>query len=87
MKMRITSPDLGKIDSVGKISKIKRSGDYVIASVALDTDQTMDWDTNIALDHKDLTRLLWLFAKSKLPLFLLTGVRNRNNPRPLPKRW
>jgi hypothetical protein len=87
MKMRITSPTLGKLDSVGSIKEIKRSGDYVIVSVPLDTDEALDWNSKIALDHKDLTRMTWLLLKSWMLLFLLTGLRHRSNPRPLPRKW
>jgi hypothetical protein len=85
MKMKITSPSVGKVEAVGSVSGIKRSGDYLI--VCAETTQPQGWDSEIALDHQDVTRMLWLVAKSSLPLFLLTGLKNRNNPRPLPRRW
>jgi hypothetical protein len=85
MKLKITSPTVGKVEAVGSITGFKRSGDYVLVSTV--TTQPQGWDSEIALDHRDLTRVLWLVAKSSLPLFLLTGLKSRNSPRPLPRRW
>jgi hypothetical protein len=87
MKLRITSPEIGKIDSEGKINKLKRSGDYVVVTVAVESNTKFDLNTSLALGHKDLMRLVGLFVKNKLLLFLITGIKNRNNPRPLPKKW
>ena len=87
MKLRITSPEIGKIDSEGKINKLKRSGDYVVVTVSVDANTKFDLNTSLALGHKDLMRLVGLFIKNKLLLFLITGIKNRNNPRPLPKKW
>ncbi len=87
MKLRITSPEIGKIDSEGKINKLKRSGDYVVVTVAVESNTKFDLNTSLALGHKDLMRLVGLFIKNKLLLFLITGIKNRNNPRPLPKKW
>ena len=87
MKLRIISPDIGKIDSEGKISKMMRSGDYIVVNVVVETKSNYDLNTSLALGHKDLMRLIGLFLKNKLPLFLITGLKNRNNPRPLPRKW
>ena len=87
MKLRITSPELGKVDTEGKISKLKVSGDYVVVTVAVESNAKFDLNTSLALGHKDLMRLMGLFIKNKLLLFLITGIKNRNNPRPLPKKW
>jgi hypothetical protein len=87
MKLRITSPEIGKIDSAGKIDKLKVSGDYVVVTVAVDSNTKFDLNTSLALGHKDLMQLMGLFIKNKLLLFLITGIKNRNNPRPLPKKW
>ncbi len=87
MKLRITSPEIGKIDSEGKINKLKRSGDYVVVTVSVDANTKFDLNTSLALGYRDLIRLVGLFLRSKLLLFLITGIKNRNNPRPLPKKW
>ena len=87
MKIRITSPELGKVDIEGKISKLIVSGDYVVVNVAVESQTRFDLNTSLALGHKDLMQLVGLFSKSKLLLFLITGIKNRNNPRPLPKKW
>ena len=87
MKLRITSPELGKIDVDGKMGKLKVSGDYVVVSVAVESKTNFDLDTELALDHRDLFQLIGLFVKNKMLLFLIRGIKNRNNPRPLPKKW
>ena len=87
MKIRITSPALGKVDAEGRISRLAVSGDYVVVSVAVESKTRFDLDTSLALGHKDLMQLVGLFVKNKLLLFLITGIRNRNNPRPLPRKW
>ena len=87
MKLRIASPELGKIDADGKMGKLKVSGDYVVVSVAVETKTNFDLDTKLALDHRDLFQLMGLFIKGKMPVFLIKGIKNRNNPRQLPKKW
>ncbi len=87
MKIRIISPELGRVDAEGRISELRRSGDYVIVTVAVESKTRFDLNTSLALGHKDLTRLIGLFIKNKLLLFLVTGMKNRSNPRPLPKKW
>ena len=87
MKIRITSPAIGRVDTEGKLSKLIVSGDYVVVNVAVESRTRFDLDTSLALGHKDLMRLVGLFVKNKLLLFLIAGIRNRNNPRPLPKKW
>ena len=87
MKLRIASPELGKIDADGKMGKLKVSGDYVVVSVAVETKTNFDLDTKLALDHRDLFQLMGLFIKGKMPIFMIKGIKNRNTPRPLPKKW
>lgn len=87
MKLRIVSSDIGKIDSEGQIGRLKRSGDYIVVDVMVETKSNYDLNTSLALAHEDMVRLAGLFIKNKLPLFLITGLKNRNNPRPLPRRW
>ena len=87
MKLRITSPEIGKIDTDGKIDTLKVSGDYVVVTVTVDTKTKFDLNTKLALGHKDLIQMMGLFIKNKMPVFLITGIKNRNNPRPLPKKW
>lgn len=87
MKIRMTSPQLGKVDTEGGISKLTVSGDYVVVDVAVESKTRFDLNTSLALGHNDLMRLIGLFLKNKLLLFLITGIKNRNNPRPLPRKW
>jgi hypothetical protein len=87
MKLRITSPELGKIDADGKMGRLKVSGDYVVVNVAVETKTNFDLDTKLALDHKDLLQLMGLFIKGKMPIFLIKGIKTRNKPRALPKKW
>jgi len=87
MKLRIASPELGKIDADGKMGKLKVLGDYVVVNVAVETKTDFDLDTKLALDHKDLLQLMGLFVKNKILVFLIRGIKNRNKPRPLPKKW
>ena len=87
MKIRIISPALGKVDIDGEMGKLIVSGDYVVVNVAVESKTRFDLNTSLALGHKDLMQLVGLFIKNKLPLFLITGIKNRNNPRPLPKKW
>ena len=87
MKIRIKARELGTLDAEGTMSKLKRSGDYVVVTVAVDSITRYDLNTSLALTYKDLIQLVGLFIKSKLLLFLITGIRNRNNPRPLPRKW
>ena len=87
MKIRITSPALGKVDTEGKLSKLLVSGDYVVVTVAVESNTRFDLNTSLALGHRDLIQMMGLFIKNKLLLFLITGIINRSNPRPLPKKW
>ena len=87
MKLRITSPEIGKIDTDGKIDTLKVSGDYVVVTVTVDTKTKFDLNTKLALGHKDMIQMMGLFIKNKMPVFLITGIKNRNKPRPLPKKW
>ena len=87
MKLRIMSPEIGKIDTDGKMGKLKVSGDYVVVTVTVDTKTKFDLNTKLALDHKDLFQLMGLFIKNKMPVFLIKGIKNRNKPRSLPKKW
>lgn len=87
MKLRITSPEIGKIDTDGKMGKLKVSGDYVVVTVTVDTKTKFDLNTKLALDHKDLFRLMGLFIKNKMLIFLIKGIKNRNKPKPLSNKW
>jgi hypothetical protein len=87
MRLRITSPELGRVDAEGRISKLRVSGDYIVVTVAVESKTRFDLNTTLALGHKDLMRLMGLFIRNKLLLFLIKGMRNRNNPRALPKKW
>jgi len=87
MKLRITSPEIGKIDTDGKIDTLKVSGDYVVVTVTVDTKTKFDLNTKLALGYKDMIQMMGLFIKNKMLVFLITGIKNRNKPRSLPKKW
>jgi hypothetical protein len=36
----------------------------------------------VAFDHRDITTLIKNMAFSSVPLFLITGFKSRNNPKP-----
>jgi len=85
MIIRITSPELGRLEVVGQPKEFKQSGDYALLSV-----QSLNlegWDSVIALDHRDAIRFLWLMLKSRVLIFLVRGFKNRNKPRRLPYNW
>jgi len=77
--MRIRSPRLGETELNGQLKGLKIQGDHVIMSINMS--QPATWQARAALTHKDLTRLLWWFIKSRVPIFLLTGFRHRKNPK------
>lgn len=78
--MRIRSPRLGETELNGQLKGLKIQGDHLIMSMSLSEPAT--WQVRASLTHKDLTRLIWWFVRSRVPLFLLTGFRSRKNPRP-----
>ena len=85
MIIRITAPELGQLEVVGQPKGFKQSGDYALLSV-----QSLNlegWDSYIALEHRDVIRFIWLMLKSRVFIFLITGFKNRNNPRRLPYNW
>ena len=85
MIIRITSPELGRLEVVGQPKEFKQSGDYALLSVQ--STNLEGWDSVIALDHRDAIRFLWLMFKSRVLIFLVSGFKKRNNPRRLPYNW
>ena len=77
--MRIRSPRLGETELNGHLEGLKIQGDHVIMAMRISEPAT--WQVRASLTHKDLTRLLWWFVRSRVPIFLLTGFRRRKNPK------
>ena len=85
MIIRITSPELGQLEVVGQPETLSKSGDYALLSMkSLNVE---GWDSYIALEHRDMLRFIWLMLKSRVFIFLITGFKNRNNPKRLPYSW
>lgn len=78
--MRIRSPRLGNTELTGRLESLKTQGDHIIVTMRIS--EPASWQVRTALTHKDLTRLLCWFIRSRVPIFLLTGFRRRKNPRP-----
>ena len=64
----------------GKADKAKLQGDYMI--LTCHTEGKADWTVQVAFDHRDITALIKNMAFSSVPLFLITGFKSRNNPKP-----
>jgi hypothetical protein len=84
MKIRIAAPEIGQLDVVGQPETFKQSGDYAVLSMKSNME---GWDSYIALEHRDIIRFIWLMFKSRTFLFIITGLKNRNKPKPLPYNW
>ena len=78
--MRIKSKGLGNLELVGRPEQVRREGDHMI--LALQTGEPVRSNVRVALDHRDVTRIMWLWLTSSASLFLVTGLRSRKNPRP-----
>ena len=78
--MRMKSKGLGNLELVGKPEQIKREGDHMILS--LHTEGSVRSNVRVALDHRDITRIIRLWLTSSAPLFLISGLRSRKTPKP-----
>jgi hypothetical protein len=78
--MRMKSKGLGNIELVGRPEQVRREGDHMI--LALHTEEPVRSNVRVALDHRDITRIIRLWLTSSAPLFLVSGLRSRKNPRP-----
>ena len=78
--MKIKNGMMGGNVLDGKADKVKLQGDYMI--LTCHTGGKAEWTVQVAFDHRDMTTLIKKVALSSVPLFLLTGLKSRNNPRP-----
>jgi hypothetical protein len=78
--MRMKSKGLGNLELVGRPEQVKREGDHMILS--LRTEGSVPSNVRVALDHRDIIRIVRLFLTSSAPLFLVSGVTSRKNPKP-----
>ncbi len=60
MKLKITSPTVGKVEALGSITGIKRSGDYVMISTI--TTQPQGWDSETGVPTAETIKELDLEA-------------------------
>jgi hypothetical protein len=68
----------GELDGIA--DKVKLQGDYMI--LYCHTEGKAHWNIQVAFDHRDITTLVKLIAFSSVPLFLISGFKSRNNPKP-----
>lgn len=77
--MKIKSPALGDVELTGRIDTLKTQDDHIIMAIRIS--EPVSWRVRVALTHKDFTSFLFHLIKSKVAIFLLTGFRNRRNPK------
>jgi hypothetical protein len=78
--MKIKNGMMGGGGLDGRADKVKLQGDYMI--LTCHTEGKADWTVQVAFDHRDITALIKNMAFSSVPLFLITGFKSRNNPKP-----
>jgi hypothetical protein len=78
MKIKIGMMGGGDLD--GRADKVKIQGDYMILNCH--TEGKANWTVQVAFDHRDITTLIKRMAFSSVPLFLISGFKSRNNPKP-----
>jgi hypothetical protein len=78
--MKIKNGMMGGGELDGRADKVKLQGDYMILNCH--TEGTAQWNIQVAFDHRDITTLIKLMAFSSVPLFLISGFKSRNNPKP-----
>ena len=78
--MKIKNGMMGKNALDGKADKVKLQGDYMILNCH--TEGSAQWNVQVAFDHRDITTLIKKMAFSSVPLFLISGFKSRNNPKP-----
>jgi hypothetical protein len=78
--MKIKNGMMGGNVLDGRADKVKLQGDYMILNCH--TDGSAQWNVQVAFDHRDITTLIKKMACSSVPLFLISGFKSRNNPKP-----
>jgi len=78
--MKIKNGMMGKNALEARADKVKLQGDYMILNCH--TEGSAEWNVQVAFDHRDITTLIKKMAFSSVPLFLISGFKSRNNPKP-----
>ncbi len=81
--MKIKNGMMGKSALEARADDVKLQGDYMVLSCH--TEGSAKWNVQVAFDHRDITTLIKKMALSSVSLFLITGFRSRNNPKPPPE--
>jgi hypothetical protein len=72
--MLFRSTGLGKTELSGKIDTVQRQGDYLVMYV--DVTDPVKWRIRVAMEFKDLTKVMGCMAKAAILSYLLS-----------PKQW
>ena len=78
--MKIKNGMMGKNALDARADKVKLQGDYMILNCH--TEGSANWNVQVAFDHRDIMTLIRKMAFSSVPLFLISGFKSRNNPKP-----
>ncbi len=74
--MRVRSTGLGKTELICGIEDISRKGDFLLMSVR--TTEPVVWHVRIALEYKDLIKLVKSCLKGSILAFVLSGFTIKN---------
>lgn len=78
--MKIKNGMMGKNALDARADKVKLQGDYMILNCH--TEGSANWNVQVAFDHRDIMTLIKKMASSSVPLFLISGFKSRNSPKP-----
>jgi hypothetical protein len=78
--MKIKNGMMGKNALDARADKVKLQGDYMILNCH--TEGSAKWNVQVAFDHRDIMTLIKKMASSSVPVFLISGFKSRNNPKP-----
>ena len=78
--MKIKNGMMGKNALDARADKVKLQGDYMILNCH--TEGSAQWNVQVAFDHRDITTLIKKMASGPVLIFLISGFKSRNNPKP-----
>ena len=78
--MKIKNGMMGENALEARADKVKLQGDYMILNCH--TEGSANWNVQVAFDHRDIMTLIKRMASSSVLLFLISGFRSRNHPKP-----
>ena len=81
--MKIKNGMMGKNALDARADKVKLQGDYMILNCH--TEGSAQWNVQVAFDHRDIMTLIKKMASNSVPLFLISGFKSRNSPKPPPE--